>query len=119
MRPRVQGVKSRPTLLNITMQLNRNRVMPNVNAAEYYKYCKVWILTAWVSAINITSLSVNSLRDKVCKADIDFRICRMGFTSQVSIYLGLEGFKLKMPFMNLKTSGWDPTLQPSRTMPND
>ena len=79
--------------------------------------CKVCTLVAWVSAINMTSLSVKSLSDKVCNGYMDLSSLSTGCTSQASVYLGRGGLRLNTPFINLITNGWLPALQPFTMMP--
>lgn len=83
------------------------------------KSYNVWTLGACVRAISETSFSVKSFSDKLCSGCIDFKFPNTWATSQVSVYLGFGGLRLKTPFMNLITSGWFPALQPSTTIPRE
>lgn len=69
--------------------------------------------------MSVTSLRESSFSDKLCSGCIALIFDKTGEMSQVSVYLGLVGLRLKTPFINLTTSGWFPALQPSTTIPRE
>lgn len=74
--------------------------------------CNVWILAAYVSAINITSFSVRFLREMSCKGFMVLSYWSTGFTSQVLAWQVCDDLRWNTPWRSLHISRWFPVLQP-------
>ena len=63
----------------------------------------MFTLAACVSAISMINFNVSSFRGRLHNDSIVLSFSSTNLTSQVSVYLGFGGLKLKMPLRSLLT----------------
>ena len=69
----------------------------------------VCCLCAVNNANSMHNFNVKFFNDKSLFPPSDSKYFKITLVSQVDLYLGKDGFLLKMPVINLVTKGWSPT----------